>query len=74
MAKILTVDKSKARLPWEEYEHIRKQQHTLGRRLVWDMHPNQIAMEERVRKRLEKKLCALVDSEEFQYYNPWYEH
>lgn len=72
MAKILTVDKSRARLPMEEYEHLRERLGNLGNFFSWEAHPNEIAMDDRIRKRLQKKLSELVDSEEFQYYNPWY--
>ena len=72
MAKILTVNKNKSRLPMEEYEYLRERLGRLGDYFLWDAHPNQIAMDERIKKRLQKRLKALVDSEEFQYYNPWW--
>lgn len=72
MAKILIVDKSRARTPWEEYWHLHDQLSKLGNYFIWDAHPNQIAMDERIRKRINKKLCNLVDSEEFQHYHPWH--
>lgn len=72
MAKIWTVDKNKMRLPWEEYEYLRDRMGELGNFFSWDVHPNVIEMDNRIRKRLQKKLAKLVDSEEFQYYYPWY--
>jgi len=68
----MKVDKSKARNPDEEYAYIWEKLNSLGNYFAWDVHPNVLRATDMQRERLWKKLKILVDSPEFQEYNPWY--
>ena len=68
----MKVDKSKARTPDEEYEHLWNQWQSGGDFFPWDVHPNKLRALELKRKRIWEKIGKLVDSVEFQEYNQWY--
>jgi hypothetical protein len=68
----MKVDKSKIRTPDEEYAYLWDKINNLGNYFIWDVHPNVARATEITRKGLFKKLKVLVDSDEFQAYNPWY--
>lgn len=67
----MKIDKSKIRTPDEEYEYLRNRLNNLGNFFSWEVHPNVIRADEIQRKKLQKRLTELVDSAEFQEYNPW---
>jgi hypothetical protein len=68
----MKVDKSKIRTPDEEYAFLWDKLRSMGDYFAWDVHPNRIRADDMYRKKLHKKLKILVDSDEFQEYNPWY--
>ena len=68
----MKVDMSKIRTPDEEYEYLWNEWQSGGDFFAWEVHPNKIRALEIKKKRLWKKIKILVDSAEFQEYNPWY--
>lgn len=68
----LRVDKSKTRTPNEEFDYINEELDKVNNFFPWDEHPNKVRTAAIQARRLRKKLVALIDSYEFQYYNPGY--
>ena len=68
----MKVDKSKIRTPDEEYFFLYNKLDTIGNFFVWDVHPNVVRNADMQRDKIYKKIKNLVDSEEFQEYNPWH--
>lgn len=68
----MKVDKSKIRTPDEEYAYLWSKFDDIGNFFAWDVHPNVVRNADIQREKNWKKIKALVDSPEFQEYNPWY--
>lgn len=70
----MKVSTQKIRTPDEEYEYLNKELQECGDFFAWEEHPNRMRAYNIRAARLKKRLSELVASEEFRYYNPWYNY
>jgi hypothetical protein len=64
------VDYNNIRTPDEEFWYwFYKVHNIIDEKLPWDMHPNEIRAAERRVARMEKKMYAALDSEEYKEHN-----
>lgn len=66
------MDKSKARNPDEEFEHLVDYRDKFGNYFICDATPNQIKVHRIAIDKTNKKLEELVSTEEFLVFNPYY--
>lgn len=60
--RLMRVDKSKARLPDEEYWYWFYKLHSIiDNKLPWDMHPNEIRAGKMYKAKIERKMYAALD-------------
>ena len=66
----MKVDKRKIQTPDEEYKYLFEKLGEIGNFFSWEVHPNVVRNADIQRKKIYKKIKKLVDSAEFQEYNP----